>query len=175
MINSKIYLGISLELLRAVWGQFSFRQFLVPAYTSQDLQAPSNVVSANYRVLICCTCHFQSSSLFFVYFGFLCLQVSSVSNFHPDTRGRRWSLTQAHLFTHAVGREEHYKQLSLACVGNARSVLATWVCPRSQRVCFPSLHCSSSRLLCWELSEASPGLYALPRSKPLRFRYLGTP
>ena len=23
--NSKIYLGISLEMLRAVWGQFSFR------------------------------------------------------------------------------------------------------------------------------------------------------
>ena len=23
--NSKIYLGISLELVRAVWGQFSFR------------------------------------------------------------------------------------------------------------------------------------------------------
>ena len=23
--NSKIYLGISLELLKAVWGQFSFR------------------------------------------------------------------------------------------------------------------------------------------------------
>ena len=32
--NSKVYLEISLELLRAVWGQFSFRQFLVPAYTS---------------------------------------------------------------------------------------------------------------------------------------------
>ena len=31
-----------------------------------------------------------------------------------------------------------------------------------------------SRLLCWELSEASPGLYALPRSKLLRFRYSGT-
>ena len=29
---------------------------------------------------------FQSSSPFFVYFGFLCLQISSVSNFHPDTR-----------------------------------------------------------------------------------------
>ena len=27
--NSKIYLGISLELLWAVWGQFSFRSFLV--------------------------------------------------------------------------------------------------------------------------------------------------
>ena len=26
------------------------------------------LVSANYSVLICCTCHFQSGSLFFVYF-----------------------------------------------------------------------------------------------------------
>ena len=40
---------------------------------------------------------------------------------------------------------------------------------------FPCLHCLGSRLLCRELSEAGPGLYALPRSKPLRFRYLGTP
>ena len=50
-----------------------------------------------------------------------------------------------------------------------------WVCPHSRRVCFPCLHCLGSRLLCQELSEASPGLYALPRSKPLRFRYSGTP
>ena len=36
--DSKVYLGISLKLLRAVWSQFSFRQFLVPAYTpSQGL------------------------------------------------------------------------------------------------------------------------------------------
>ena len=43
MVIVKMYLGISLELLRAVWGQFSFRKFLVPAYTSsQGLQAPSN-------------------------------------------------------------------------------------------------------------------------------------
>ena len=50
-----------------------------------------------------------------------------------------------------------------------------WVCPRSRRVCFPSLHCSDSRLLCWELFDAGPGLHTFPRSKPLRFRYLGTP
>ena len=50
-----------------------------------------------------------------------------------------------------------------------------WVCPCSQRVCFPCLHCLGSRLLCRELSEARPGLYALPRSKPLRFRYSGSP
>ena len=50
-----------------------------------------------------------------------------------------------------------------------------WLCPRSQRVCFLNLHCSGSRLLCQELSEAGPGLHALPRSKSLRFRYSGTP
>ena len=50
-----------------------------------------------------------------------------------------------------------------------------WVCPHSQCVCFPSLHFSGSRLLCWELSEAGPGLACTSQSKPLRFRYSGTP
>ena len=50
-----------------------------------------------------------------------------------------------------------------------------WVCPCSRRVCFPCLHCLSSRLLCQELSEAGPRLYALPRSKLLRFRHSGSP
>ena len=42
-----------------------------------------------------------------VYFSFFCLLVCSVSNFHPDTRGRWWSLIYAHLFSPVVGREEH--------------------------------------------------------------------
>ena len=50
-----------------------------------------------------------------------------------------------------------------------------WVCPRSWHVCFQGLHCSVSRLLCQELSEAGPGLSARPRSKPLRFRFSGSP
>ena len=50
-----------------------------------------------------------------------------------------------------------------------------WVCPRSRCVCFPSLRGSDSRLLCVQLSEAGPGLRALPRSKPFRFRFSGTP
>ena len=33
----KIYLGLSLVVLWTVWGQFIFRSFLDPAYTSQDL------------------------------------------------------------------------------------------------------------------------------------------
>ena len=65
-------------------------------------------------------------------------------------------------------------QTSLACVGSA-SCQPHWVCPRSGLVCFHGLHFSGSRLLCWELSEAGPGLRALPRSKLLRFRFSGTP
>ena len=50
-----------------------------------------------------------------------------------------------------------------------------WFCPCSRCVCFPCLHCLGSRLFCWELSKMGPGLSALPRSKLLRFRHLGTP
>ena len=118
----KTYLGLSLVLLWAVWGQFIFGQFLVLAYISVDLQVPSYVVSTNYRVLIYYTCHFQGGSLCF---SFFCLLVSPVSNFCPDTRGRWWTLFQAHLFSCAVGREEHCKQITLASVGSAPSVSAT--------------------------------------------------
>ena len=48
-------------------------------------------------------------------------------------------------------------------------------CPHSWRVCFPSLCCSDSGLLCRELSDAGPGLHALLRSRPLTFRFSGTP
>ena len=114
----KIYLGLSLVLLWAVWGQFIFVQFLGPAYISQVLQAPSYVVGTNYRVLTYCTCLFQGGSLSFSF----CLLVSSVSDFRPDTRGWWWALFQAHLFSRAVGREGHCKQVTLVC---ARSVSAT--------------------------------------------------
>ena len=40
---------------------------------------------------------------------------------------------------------------------------------------FPCLHCLGSRLLCGELSEVGPGLYALTRSKLLRFKHWGSP
>ena len=50
-----------------------------------------------------------------------------------------------------------------------------WVCPHSRRVRFHGLHCSGSRSLCRELSEVGPVLSARPRSKPLRFRFSGSP
>ena len=127
MIIVEIYLGISLELLWTVWGQFIFRQFLDPAYTSQDVQAPSSVIDANQSFNLF---HlslpklFPLFILFYYFFTFFCLLVSSVSNFCTDTRGRWWSRFQAHLFSHAVGREKHCKQILLVCVGSALSLSA---------------------------------------------------
>ena len=108
----------------------------------------SPLVNANYRVLICCTCHFRSSFLFFVYFGFLCLQVSSVSNFYPDTRGQRWSLIEAHLFSCVVGRGDTANKGRRGGGGVLAVGGPHWACPRSRLVCFLGPHCSGSRVLC---------------------------
>ena len=62
----------------------------------------------------------------------------------------------------------NYKQISPACVGSACSVLATLGLPLLYTAQAPG--CSAG-----ELSKAGPGLRAVPRSKPLRFRFLGTP
>ena len=85
--------NISRNFSGAVEGSVRSVQFqIVPCsslyFFSRSLGPFQCLVNANYSVLICCTCHFQCSSLFFVYFGFLCLHVSSVSNFCPDTRGK---------------------------------------------------------------------------------------
>ena len=138
----KIYLGLSLVVVWAVWGQFIFGQFLDPSYISQDLQAPSYVVGTNYRVLIYCICHFQGSSLCF---SFFCLLVSSVSDFRPDTR---WAVVdtffffffQAQLFSRTGGREGHCKQITLAC---ARSVSATLGLPPLTGHTAQALGCSA--------------------------------
>ena len=94
-------------------------------------------------------------------------------NFRPDTR-RAVVVTFFSLTCSVVlwgGRnttnQYHWRVLTV--------IQPHWVCTHSRRVCFPSLHCSDSRLLCQELSDACPGLHALPRSKPLRFRFSGTP
>ena len=43
--NSKIYLGISLELLWAVWGQLIFRSFLVPLVLLLKVYRPLPMLS----------------------------------------------------------------------------------------------------------------------------------
>ena len=90
--------------------------------------------------------------------------VSSVSNFHPDTGGRRCSLVQVHWFSHAAERAGRCRQISLVCAGRTRSVPATLGLSPLTGVCFPCLHCSGFQLLYME--------WAL---HCLRFRFLGTP
>ena len=71
-------------------------------------------------------------------------------------------------------REGRTLQTNIICMCGVCCVSRShWVCPCSWRVCFPSLHCSGPRLLC--RGTVGPGLHALPRSKPLSFRFSGTP
>ena len=99
----------------------------------------------------------------FPLFGFS-LQVSSVSNFCPDTGGLRWSLVQVHLFSRAVGREGRCRQISLVCVGSTRSVPATLGLPPLTGACFSRLHCSGSQLL-----------YREPALSCVWFQFSGSP
>ena len=100
------------------------------------------------------------------------------------------------MFSCAVGREEHYKQISLACVGSARSVWSTlglplhMVCVLSwstllklqvalQGNCLkwalgcvhfpsPSCSCSSSWVVHKGTNSVGPAFCAFPRSEKLR-------
>ena len=77
--NSKnIYRNFSGAVVGSV-GSVQFQ--IVPCasfYLFSRSIAPSNVVSADYRVLICFTSHFQSGSLSYVYFGSLFVSLFSV-------------------------------------------------------------------------------------------------
>ena len=82
----------------------------------------------------------------------------------------------AHLFSCVVEREEHWKQISLACVGSTHGVWTTWGLPQLMMACaFPVYTAQAPGCSAGELSKVGPGLHALPRSKPLRFRFSGTP
>ena len=148
MITVKIHVGISLELLRAVWGQFSFREFLVLTYTSsQGLYVPSSVVSANYRVLTCCTCHFQSRSPFLVILpSFVCksLQclISALTQGGEDGQLFRLACSIVLWGGRNIANKCHWHVWGVHAVSGPR-----WGCPSSRLLCFPGLHCSGSRLL----------------------------
>ena len=79
------------------------------------------------------------------------------------------------MFSCAAGREDHGKQTSLARVGRARSVWATLGFPAHGVCAFSVYTAQAPDYSAGELSKAGPGLRALPRSKPLRFKFSGTP
>ena len=95
-----------------------------------------------------------------------------MSNFHPDARGRWWTLFRLTCSVVLWGGRDAANKAHWCVLAVYRP---HWVCPQSRRVCFPCQHCLASRLLYRELSGAGPGLCTLSRSKPLRFKYSGTP
>ena len=134
------------------------------------LLCPSSVVGANYRVLICCTCHFQSDSLFFVYFGFLCLQVSSVSNFRPDTLGEGGHLFRLTCSTVLRGGRNTANKYHWRVWGVLAVYGPHWVAPAHGACAFPVYTAQAPGCSAGELSKVGPGLRALPRSKLISFR-----
>ena len=72
-----------------------------------------------------------------------------------------------------MGREGRCKQISLVCVGSAHSAWATLGLP--PLMAFPVYTAQSPGCSAGELSKAGLGFRALPRSKPLRFRFSSTP
>ena len=141
-------------MLWAVWSQSFSDSSLVPSY----------VVCTFYMVLIYCTCHFQGGSLCF---SFFCLLVSSVSDFHPGTRGAVVGTFLGSLVQSRCGD------------GGMLQTNNPGVCSQCLSHAGPApthnAHSSGSRLLCQELSKVGPGLHAPPRSKPLKFRHSGSP
>ena len=87
-----------------------------------------------------------------------------MSDFRPDTSGAVVNTFQAHLFSCTLGREGCCKQITLAC---ACSISATLGLSPLTAHTAQALGCSAGNCL-------RPAL-ALPRSKPLRFRYSGSP
>ena len=121
-----------MQLWWAVWGQFSFRQFLLPACTC-SVGPLRCLVNVNYRLLICCTLTSRTvpSSLF----CFLCLQISLVSNVHPDTRVAEVFAYLGSLVQWCCGWGGTLQTISLACVGSACPVWTTLGLPQLKVAC----------------------------------------
>ena len=112
--------------------------------------------------------------------------VSSVSNFHPDTRGRWWTFLKARLFSPTVGREGCCKQLTLVCAHSVSATLGlpplavhtaqALGCSAGNRLrlalgCthLPCLSCSGSgtQVVLRGADSVGPAFCALPRSEQL--------
>ena len=78
------------------------------------------------------------------------------------------------MFSCVMGTEEHCKQISLACVGSACSVWTTLGLPQLLAACaFPLYTAQAPDCSAGVVLKAGLAFCALPRSKLLRFRFLG--
>ena len=117
--------------------QFQIVPCFSPRFFSRSIGPFQWLVSANYRSLICCTCHFQSSSLFFVYFVFLCLQVASVSNSTLTEGGEGGHLFRLTCSVVLWGGRDTANKYHW-CVWGVLAVYGPhWVCPSSRQRVLP--------------------------------------
>ena len=128
------------------------------------------LVSVNYRVLICCTCHFQSSPSLFILAFSVCksLQCLISTLTQGGEGGDLFRLTCSVVLWGERNTANKYH----------RRVWGVLTVSQPHRVCPCSPHVfSHSTLLGLQvaLQGVGPGLHALPRSKLLRFRFSGTP
>ena len=131
-------------------------------------------LSINCRVLICYTCYFQSSYPFFVYFAFLCLQVSSVSNFHLDTRRAKVANYLGSHIQLSCWWGGTLQTNTTAYVESSHSGWTTLGLPQPKEVCASWVYTAHSPgCSARALSQVEPAFCVLPRSNPLRF--LGAP
>ena len=101
------------------------------------------------------------------------MHVFSVTNFHPDTRGQRWSLIWTHLSSCIVGREGLCTQISLMCGECSQCMDCIGFAPLMAACAFQVYTAQAPGCSAGALSKADPASRALPRSKLLGF--LGTP
>ena len=105
------------------------------------------LVNVNYRVLTCCTCYFQSGSLF-IDFGFLCLHVSQCLISLLTQGGEGCHLFRLICSVLLWGGRNTQTNIMSVCVGCSQCMDGTGFAPARGGVCFTGLHCSGSRLLC---------------------------
>ena len=129
--------------------------------------------SSNYRVVIYFTCHFRSSSLFFILASSVCksLQCLISALTQEGKSGHLFRLTCSVVLWGGrdTANKYHWHVWGVLVVYGPH-----WFAP-VRSVCFPGLHCLGSRVLCRSSIQSGPCISALPRSKPLRFRFSGTP
>ena len=142
----------------------SFFQLVLLLKVYRPLQS---LVNVSYRVLMCCTCHFQSNYLLFVYFA---------SSVFKSLQCLICTLTQGSLVQLCCG-EGGTLQTNISgicgeclqCLGHTRFAPTNGVCA------FPVYTAQVQSCSAGELSKMAPGFCAFPRSKLLRFRFLGIP
>ena len=116
--------------------------------------SPSPAANAN-SVLVCCTCHFQSSSLFFVPFGLLSLQVSKCLT-SALTQGAKVVVYLGSLVQLCCGEGGTLQTNITGVCGECLQCLGHTGFAPGHGVCFPGLHCSGSRLLCRGTTQSGP-------------------